>query len=504
MIYKLKQIYFFVLFLSFSLFFSACNKEMENVNPAGKVISVTGISPVYSVQLQDYLKIIPKIVFSNEGGSVQYEWSINNKIVSREKELDYKCIGAGEFGCYFKVSTVEGARIVQFKLYVQTSYDKGLVLLSEVDGESAVTFKRLDKLESQAFLYAFKNNNPLSSLGKKPLSVCWTGEGITNPRNIEDNGGLDVIISSANPTKVYIIGGDDFKVKNEIIYNGEGEFFPNKIISPYGWQNFAWVKNSDRVLFFIGGGKEYLLNGYKNFLIPGEKRILDKDVVISDLSCNLISRNTDFIKVYYDLTYKRLVYSCYLGQTINGRYGCDVDEPMNLLACDGEYSLAERYEPHNVILIGRSGTNVKVLRFSPSCKKQEEVLLGKIDATGHIGPDCATGVNPIRPFLYYSDDKGNIYSCNYENNQFPASPYISLGENYNVKSIIFNPYDADTMYIAAEDRLEGSSLKAAIFVYNVKDHNVGKKVFEGKNVGGRVRQMIYKGDGREYVKLFSF
>lgn len=482
----------------------ACRKEIEDDRPAGKIISVKGVEPAYSLGLHEYLEISPLIELSSEGRGVQYEWNINNKVVGREKSLKFKCSNAGNFGCYFKVSTPEGARIVQFKIYVKTAYNKGLLLLSDVDGETVLSFKRLDRMDSKPALYAFRDNNPKSSLGRIPLSVCWTGEGITNPRNIEDSGGLDVIISSSEPSKVYVLGADDFKIKNEIVYDGAGEFHPDKIISPYGWQNFAWVASSDKVLFFIGGGKEYLMNGQKNFLVPGEKRRIRDDVAIADFSCNLISRTTDFIKVYYDLIYKRMVYACYIGNTLYGKYGCDIDEPMNILSCDGEYTTAERYEPHNVLLVGRTGGSVKVMHFSPSSNKQTEALLKKIDATGHIGANSATGVNPVRPFLYYSDEKGNIYSLNYYSGLFSDNPYISLGENYIVRSIIFNPYDPDTMYVAAEDRNEQSSLRAAIFVYDVKKSSSGVKMFEGKNAGGKVRQLIYKGNGREYFERINY
>ena len=178
---------------------------------------------------------------------------------------------------------------------------------------------------------------------------------------------------------------------------------------------------------------------------------------------------------------------------------CDV-EPMNLMACDGMY-YNQRYDPGHVMLVGSNGSSVKVFRFATSVGIADtEEKLSEIDATGHILPTSATGVNPVKPMLYYSRG-GDIYRLNYDGGNFDASPYISLGGDFDVKQIVFNPFDANTVYIAADNLGEAGEMKASVFVYDVSDNTSAEKLFEGHRAGGSVKQLIYKGNGKEYESI---
>ena len=44
-------------------------------------------------------------------------------------------------------------------------------------------------------------------------------------------------------------------------------------------------------------------------------------------------------------------------------------------------------------------------------------------------------------------------------------------------------------------------MKASIFVYDITDKGAAKLLFEDHKVGGTVKQMIYKGNGREYESI---
>jgi len=83
-----------------------------------------------------------------------------------------------------------------------------------------------------------------------PLALCWKGEGLTNLGNSIKDQDTEIILSSGNPTKVYVLNTNDMKVKTEITYNGEGEFHPNYVIYPYGVQNSLW----EGELYWLGGG----------------------------------------------------------------------------------------------------------------------------------------------------------------------------------------------------------------------------------------------------------
>ena len=150
------------------------------------------------------------------------------------------------------------------------------------------------------------------------------------------------------------------------------------------------------------------------------------------------------------------------------------------------------------MLVGSNGNQVKVYVFLITYSMvEDETLENEIDATGNILPESAVGVNPIKPLLYYS--KGNsVYRLNYDGGNFDKEPYLSLDKNMEIKKIIFCEYDPDTMYIAAEDKSETSSMKASVYVYNVSNDTKAEQLFEGKKAGGKVKKLIYKGNGLEY------
>ena len=65
--------------------------------------------------------------------------------------------------------------------------------------------------------------------------------------------------------------------------------------------------------------------------------------------------------------------------------------------------------------------------------------------------------------------------------------------------MVFNQFDQNTLYIAAEDLDEKEDMKASIFVYDISDKQTGKLLFAGHKVGGTVKDLIYKGNGKEYT-----
>ena len=189
---------------------------------------MSGIETNYVLGLHEYLEITPDIELSNENESISYEWSIDYETVSTERNLSFKCDELlNDVNCYFKASSSTGAKIAEFKLSVTSPYDKGLLLLSQTGDGAMLTFKRLDIMATPASPYAFKDNNPTLSLGKEALALCWKGEGLTNLGNSIKDQDTEIILSSGNPTKVYVLNTNDMKVKTEITYNGEGEFHPN-------------------------------------------------------------------------------------------------------------------------------------------------------------------------------------------------------------------------------------------------------------------------------------
>lgn len=265
----MKKISLLFLIAAFAGFVSvSCSDESEEKVVPPDVESVAGIEPSYAKGQHEYLEITPDVSLSNDNEQdVTYEWNIDYKVVGTEKALSYKCSELGDFKGYFKASSSTGAKIVEFTLRVSSPYDRGLLLLSETSEGSMLSFKRLDVMETPVSPSAFKDNNPTLSLGKTPLALCWKGEGITSPNaaSLTDED-YEVVIGTGDPTTVYTLDSNTLEVKNTIVYDGAGEFHPNRILCPLGVQEVLW----QGALYFVGGGRDYIMTGEKTFVLPEE------------------------------------------------------------------------------------------------------------------------------------------------------------------------------------------------------------------------------------------
>lgn len=489
---------FFSLFLTAALAgagFVSCSDDPEDqpVVPTD-VEKVSGIETNYVLGLHEYLEITPDIELSNENESISYEWSIDYETVSTERNLSFKCDELlNDVNCYFKASRLDGRQ------------DRG------VQGERHLALRQgtfaaePDGRRSDAHLQATRHHGdarqPLRFQGQQ--SHPFAGQGgagaLLERRRPDQSGQLHQRSRygnhphSGNPTKAYVLNTNDMKVKTEITYNGEGEFHPNYVIYPYGVQNSLW----EGELYWLGGGREYIMAADRNF-ITSTMEEMPEGAQFADMACSLV--DTDMTRVYYNTASQKMVYiSGVLGMVTEGTKACNV-EPMNLIPCDGIYRDEEggdhRYEPMNVILVGKQGSSTKIYRFTPENLTTTEEVLTEQDATGNILPTSATTANPAKPILYYSKG-GDIYRFNYDGNNFDTEPYISLGDNFEVKQLVFNPYDVDTLYIAAEDTAETGEMKASLFIYDISDNSSAEKLFEDHKVGGTVRRLIYKGNGKE-------
>ena len=498
----MKKLFFMTVAAAFALLaFVGCEKDSTEPKVVPPTVEeVTGVEQAYTRGLHEYLEITPEVALSNENeAGVEYEWNINFKVVGNEKTLRIKCDELlSDAACYFKASSANGAKIVDFTLNVTSPYNKGLLLLSQTSEGSILTFKRLDILSTPASPYAFKDNNPGMELGKEALSLCWRGDCLTSPdAALLSDEDYEVVVATGNPTTVYALNTNDMKVKAPIAC----DFTPSAIYAPAGTQTGVGVWQG--ALYFAGDGKNHIMASDRSFLTPTGVEILPDGVTVADKMALVgMTDASDYIQVWFDNNSKKLLYmsAIFSWDAELGEKVCD-GELMNLMACDGMYyNEAKRYDSANVMAITANGNNVKVYRFS---YMMGEELLGEIDATGHILPTSATAVSPVSPILYYSVG-GNIYRLNYDNESgtgFDAEPYIALGDNYTVKQLVFNPYDSATLYIAAEKADEQSEMKASLFIYDVSDKSASKQLFADDRVGGTVKQLIYKGNGKEYHEL---
>ena len=425
-------------------------KPVEPVVPDAEIEAVSGIEKVYELGLHEVLAITP-VVQMTEGdqSKITYEWNINHEKVSEELSLSYKCSTLGSFDGFFKVKSENGeALISEFKFNVTSPYDRGLLLLSETEKDGAMlTFKRLDIMSGHACPMAFRDNNPGLELGKKALDIAWMGNSLTGKPDMEND--LNVFISTGDPVKVYSLDPKTLKSKREIIFNGAGEFVPNKILIPFGFQNQLW----DGIVYFMGGGREQILSPEYTFIEASETgQLPDPSAPLADVAFSHHAAEGDMPRIYFNTANNRLVMNGGTAFSVESANVYDVT-PMYMLPCKAEYRI-QRYEPYGLALVGNKGDNVTVyivtIDIDWDTFELADVIDATIDASGKILPTSAVCTDPIKPIMYYSNANG-IYRLNIDGQAFDAAPYITLPEGFEAKAITFNQFDQNTMYIAAEN-----------------------------------------------------
>lgn len=468
--------------------------------PTKKMLTITGIDAEYSAKIGTHFKLIPKVEKNNDE-QLTYEWSIDFKKVSTNEKLDYICSKPGKFSCYLKIKSSKGnAKIVEFTLYVYTGYDQGLLLYTTTNGKAQLSYKSINEMEVPAVKDVFTENNPTLTLGTVPLCLAWTGEGITNPQNLEESNPLEVVMACDNPRKIYLLDAVTLKAKNEVKYNGNNNSFsPNTAFVPYGNQNFLWNKDFN-VIYFIGGGRDYLMTSDHNFILGKRSHQLPSYVKIADMVCNLITNPMDMVRVYFDIAQQHLIYVCGIRGVAESKISTSV-KPIALLACNGKYASQNadyRYEPNQILLIGeKANKDIMIYHIAPTANKQQERLISEKNVSGRITKTDAIGINPISPILYYGNNKGEIKMYNYIGENFSDKPFIQLGEQYNIKKIVFNPYNKKQMYVAAQDTKAPINQSATIFIINITDNEKGKIINKSEHLGGEIHNLIYKGNGTE-------
>ena len=499
---------------------NACINETGTEIIPPVIEDILGVEESYTIDQFSTLTITPNLEIENESEvPITYEWSINSEVVSTEEVLVYNATKLGEFTGFLKVSaSTYASKLFPFTIRVESvDFNKGILLLSSTSEGSMLSFKNVseEKMGKAVNVDVFKSLNPGLELGKKALSVAWMGNSLTNVGEnvIDKDTDLDIYVSTGEPTKVYAINPETMLSKAEVTYNGSASNFqPNYLFIPKGFQNSLWLGT----IYFLGDGRDYIMaindDGSREFVDGDEWESLPEGAKIAEMAYTGVG-NYGPIRSYFNLTTKSFIQMEAAGTYYDGSddgMGGTVEmnnfdvTPMNILPCDGEYYSStdgdpKSYDAWNMLLIGYNGENVTVFQVKPMDAFADfgDAILSTSDATGHITKTSATGVNPIKPLLYYSTADNKIGVVNYTSASFNDT-YIDLGGNYEVKDIVFNTYDTNTMYVAANNLDETSELKATIFVYDITDPTTAKLLFKGEKAGGSVKQLVYKGNGSEY------
>ena len=144
---------------------SSCisDDSQEGNKPLSLISAAQTVEDVYNVDNWDTLRIAaPAVTQEHATKPLSYQWEVNGKVVSNEKDLAYVCKNYGSFICRLKISNEDATYYKQFRLNVQYSYRGGLYAVAASGDSTQLSYIPLDGRQPESDVFA--KTIPVSTL----------------------------------------------------------------------------------------------------------------------------------------------------------------------------------------------------------------------------------------------------------------------------------------------------------------------------------------------------
>lgn len=247
-------------------------------------ISISGIQESYERMKWQDLRITPELKFSlHENDSLAYRWEIDGRAVSTERNLDYSVdvnIADDAYKCRYVVTNTNGnVRYFQeFELKVVTAYNRGLLVLSEQDGESMLSFR--PEGEDSEFLH-------------------WGDLFAGKPLSLEQPYSMDADVTVTTSKAIYRL--DKQRMEEKKKYDGETMLVPESALEIKFCKFTDHVDDEDFGCMISKKGQVYVYKSRNDFFSsPSPVPVLE---------------TTSEELIDYELSDICLIYTLFYGQT---------------------------------------------------------------------------------------------------------------------------------------------------------------------------------------------
>lgn len=394
----------------------------------------------------------PEIIQENEEKQLTYRWDINYKTVSTEKDLRFICdelttAEQGSFPCRLTVSNEDGSSWLDFRLTVTSPYQEGLLIMSKVEEESMLSFKREDKKRQEFQLNAYKLNNPDFPLGTNPKDIVQMEEFL--------------YIGTENPNQIMKVNSQTMEAVSLLDYPGEHLDFMAPPASGY------------YTIYCFDHGREIELDGTQDAFMNAYQQMIDDIYPGAVLANNAVSvgwytlvyNNTDGILLDI-MTLMDFFSEEFAGKTL-----------IDMKSC--------RNETEVLVIVEAAGQAPDIVYLSPLASVHNSTV--STAGTG-ISNQSVFVASQQYSRLYYS--VGNqIFVYDYSTNgNFPTQASYTVGQSGDVIKAMVLTEDDSKLYVAWEsasgDELKGNA-KCFVLMGDGEE-------WEEHGIAGDIVRMIYK------------
>lgn len=456
---------------------TSCIKDETTLGdkPISKITLVGGLDTLYEVDRMATLRIpAPQITQANEQKELKYEWEVNHKVVSKEKDLVYLADTYGRLPARLKVYNDDNIFYKEFEVNVRYAYGQGLYILASHEGKSIISY-RPEGVEGKTFkLDIFEVNNPEIKVGAEPKSIF-----ITNAK-----AGDFIYVATGNPSVLYRLNGNlltAMHIMNAqpfITYiNGDG----TTLIPPRMIMN-GHIAETLNLGSVITNGRQQRMNQFF-----GDMQFADKFLYWKTPDERFT--NGEF---YYDNLKQRVL--------IYAENGEDSKQFLELFK--GEFTglklidmgLASNKKDVVCVFQNNSG-GFKLYWINPgyhyryNLSKQiapSIVFSGNIPASADFKSSSLIATSPSRNIMYYSSgNKVYAYSISSSGN-YPTQPLFTCGDGGEIASMYINVSESK-LYVGVNN--PSSAMQGSVYCFDLTTNTL---VWKDENVTGKIKQIDYK------------
>ncbi|MEO6682918.1 MAG: PKD-like family lipoprotein [Ginsengibacter sp.] len=431
-------------------------------------IELANIEKTVNIDKNEKISLSPIVTQSKGNLDLTYEWQVDYKVVSTEKDFTYSGTDLGSYVVRLKVSNADGSAFKSFVLNVNSPYEEGLMVLGEnQQGLGTLSFlRKLTPAEKEAgkvegfATNLFELNNPGKSIGKGPSDLVKRGR--------------QLYISSADDGKISVVNGKTLELEAVVTAPEFPNFKPFKLNVPDNTSTSSIILNKDGKLFTLAS---------QDLLILKNTNLTD-NVPNADLAMKTAVVGTmNFTHNYFwDKDGSKLWNFWYIGSN-----SLDVLANQELISffptTGAVYTLTRDKTDPSKLTKTVFGEFIQVYFQKPIDLKEKREFTNPAPT---LTENSITLVNQKFVKLVYANG-GSIYNWFYTGIDIPSTPFISIPIPGVVTSLASNPAGTE-LYVGVYNSA-ASGLKGSVLVYNIDN---GALINKYEGVSDKPVKLFYK------------
>ena len=504
------------LLLLFSLIsFASCVEDEGNYDyKESRNLTTVGIEQFYKLTVGESQVLTPKIIErydknEKEIEGAKIEWFINDEFVTEGPSYTFVAEKNGKYQFNLKIEDPKTKSISTntFDIRVQSAYIQGFVILSELEGKSALSFLRTKWFNrpdtvvyTDDYLRVFEKHNNQESLLKEPIMIT---ENLKNEYT-DLCGEIGVLTREGNNYSLQYLNGESLARETHVQQEFEGEelpanWHPKQMLHTI-WDSFVLNEDGKVYIRREGSGEAFHTGVFSKDITLWNnnkfERLFFSDYARTD-ALMAIEVTPEGKRQYVGIRNKVWSADYNLGRIdISGDY---TDEFTNLkdeiLFADwrrGDYdenglSVAQKTPADEYVLhcfnTGYVGNRSKTIPVEYSIK---------INLTKEIGITNVTGLctSKAKNFTYIADDH-SLYAVN----NYKEHETWNKMHTFDKKIVSICDQSTFMSYSDYKVALAIGFEDGSIEVWEINDEmpNIfNKKVYTSKNTFGKIKQILYK------------